>query len=760
MHLPKAPGCTWSRLSLLIALGVAAAPAGAQTSTEVTELERVVVKAEQALKQTPGASTITAADIEKWPPANDVSEIIRTMPGVNLTGNSTSGQRGNNRQIDIRGMGPENTLILIDGKPVSSRSSVRFGWRGERDTRGDTNWVPPEMIERIEVLRGPAAARYGNGAAGGVVNIITKPPTDTLTGSVSTYVNVPEHSDEGGTARTTFSLAGPISDNTHFRLYGSAANFQGDAYDINKDHATARGGASAGTYPAGREGFKNRDIGGILSWRPVAGHSIDFEASYGRQGNIYVGDTQNTNVNDKVKRELGSETNRLYRRLYSITHNGDWNADTHTLSYFQYEQTRNSRLLEGLAGGTEGAFNDPTDPRVADGGFGDIDLRTLTAHTELNRRLNWGGIDQMATVGMEWVRQDLEDNVSALKERNAQARVPTPQVPYQPKVHASIYSIFVEDNLYVGDHWTITPGLRFDHHTEQGNNWSPALNLSYLVDDRWTIKAGIARAYKAPNLYQTNPGYALYSAGNGCWGNPAGGGNGCFLMGNPDLEAETSINKELGIEFRGYDGLGASLTYFHNDYRNKIEAGRTPVSSFVGAGATQNVFQWENVPRAVVQGLEGNLTWPLSPEWLWSTNLTYMIENENKDTGEHLSTIPEYTINSTLDWTVTPAWSLRAKATVYGEQEGPKYDYYGQPLTGSATDKIPPYAIFGLSTQYRAGKHLRFTLGVDNLFDKRIFRRGNAIGVNLTTPHYIYGAGAYTYNQPGRTFYLEATTSF
>ncbi|SUX75010.1 outer membrane receptor FepA [Citrobacter freundii] len=42
-------------------------------------------------------------------PARDVSEIIRTMPGVNLTGNSTSGQRGNNRQIDIRGMGPENT---------------------------------------------------------------------------------------------------------------------------------------------------------------------------------------------------------------------------------------------------------------------------------------------------------------------------------------------------------------------------------------------------------------------------------------------------------------------------------------------------------------------------------------------------------------------------------------------------------------------------------------------------------------------------
>ncbi len=758
----KPKGRALPPVGLLIALGLAAAPAGAQSQSagDVTQLERVVVKAEQELKQTPGASTITATDIEKAPPANDVSEIIRTMPGVNLTGNSSSGQRGNNRQIDIRGMGPENTLILIDGKPVSSRGSVRFGWRGERDTRGDTNWVPPEMIERIEVLRGPAAARYGNGAAGGVVNIITKPAADTLTGSVSTYLNAPQHSDEGSTARTTFSLAGPLTDSLDFRLYGSAANFQGDAYDINKDHASARGGANKDTFPAGREGFKNRDIGGVLSWKPAAGHKIDFGASYGREGNIYVGDTQNTNSNAVVKSQVGNETNRIYRQAYSITHTGDWNADTHTLSYLQYEQTRNTRLLEGLAGGTEGLFNDPAAAGL--GGYGDINLRTLTAHTELNRRLNWGGVDQMGTLGLEWVRQDLEDNASDLASRNTpNAKMPKVPFAYTPKVHANIYSLFAEDNLYIGDHWTVTPGLRFDHHTQQGNNWSPSLNLSYLVDDQWTVKAGIARAYKAANLYQSNAGYALYSAGNGCWGNTSGSTTGCFLVGNPDLKAETSLNKELGLEYRSSGGLGASLTYFHNDYRNKIEAGRTPVGSFVNSiGLPTNVFQWENIPRAVVQGLEGNLTWPFARDWLWSTNATYMIESKNKDTGEHLSTIPEYTVNSTLDWSVTPAWSLRAKATVYGEQEGPKYDYYGNPLTGSATDKIPPYAIFGLSTQYKVSKHLRVTMGVDNVFDKRLFRAGNAIGVNMETPNYINGAGAYTYNQPGRTFFLEATTLF
>ena len=107
-------------LALLVNLGiygVAFPLSAAETATDdknsAAEETMVVTAAEQNL-QAPGVSTITADEIRKRPPARDVSEIIRTMPGVNLTGNSTSGQRGNNRQIAIRGMGPENTLILID----------------------------------------------------------------------------------------------------------------------------------------------------------------------------------------------------------------------------------------------------------------------------------------------------------------------------------------------------------------------------------------------------------------------------------------------------------------------------------------------------------------------------------------------------------------------------------------------------------------------------------------------------------------------
>lgn len=111
--------------------------------------------------------------------------------------------------------------MLVDGKPVTSRNSVRYGWRGDRDSRGDTSWVPAEMIDHIDVIRGPAAARYGNGAMGGVVNIVTKPTTPEWHGSWNTYMNAPQHRKEGATKRTNFSLNGPLSDSVSFNLWGN-----------------------------------------------------------------------------------------------------------------------------------------------------------------------------------------------------------------------------------------------------------------------------------------------------------------------------------------------------------------------------------------------------------------------------------------------------------------------------------------------------------------------------------------------------------
>lgn len=635
-------------LTLLVNLGIygAALPAMAADSNTTNSTENddtIVVTAAQQNLQAPGVSTITADEIRKNPPARDVSEIIRTMPGVNLTGNATSGQRGNNRQIDIRGMGPENTLILIDGKPVTSRNSVRLGWRGERDSRGDTNWVPPEMIERIEVIRGPAAARYGNGAAGGVVNIITKKDkTNEWHGAWNTYFNAPEHKDEGSTKRTDFSLSGPLGGDVSFRLYGNLAKTQADAWDINQDHQSERTGIYANTMAAGREGSINKDINGVVRWDFAPLQSLEFEAGYSRQGNLYAGDTQNTNndssTNNYVKENYGKETNRLYRQNYSVTWNGGWDNGVTTNNWLQYEHTRNSRLGEGLAGGLEGLFNTNK--------FTDIDLSDVMLHNEVNLPLDLL-VNQTLTLGTEWNQQRMKDmasNKQAFQGGPISGLSSTNRSPYSS---ADIYSVFAEDNMELTDSTMLTPALRFDHHTIVGNNWSPSLNLSQGLGDDFTLKMGIARAYKAPSLYQTNPNYILYSRGQGCYA--SGTGVGCYMMGNDDLKAETSINKEIGLEFK-HEGWLAGLTWFRNDYRNKIEAGYSPLSQTSVGSTKTDLYQWENVPKAVVEGLEGTLNVPVSDAVTWSNNFTYMLQSKNKTTGERLSIIPEYTVNSTLSW--------------------------------------------------------------------------------------------------------------
>jgi ferric enterobactin receptor len=734
-------------LALLVNLGIygVASPAFAEETEKAKTAdaeETMVVTAAQQNLQAPGVSTITADEIRKRPPARDISEIIRTMPGVNLTGNSTSGQRGNNRQIDIRGMGPENTLILIDGKPVTSRNSIRLGWRGERDTRGDTSWVPPEMIERIDVIRGPAAARYGNGAAGGVVNIITKKVNNEWHGTWDTFMNLPEHKDEGSTKRTNFSLTGPMGGDFSFRLNGNLDKTQADAWDINQGHQSERTGIYQNTLPAGREGVENKDINGVLRWDFAPMQSLELQAGYSRQNNLYAGDTQNTNTNNFVKENYGKETNRLYRQNYSLTWNGGWDNGITTSTWAQYEHTRNSRKGEGLAGGTEGIFNSDK--------FVDIDLDDVLLHSEINLPIDFV-FDQTLTLGTEWNQQRMKDmasNTQTFMGGTIPGYSSTNRSPYS---QAEIFSLFAEDNIEVTDTTMLTPALRFDHHSIVGDNWSPSLNLSQGLWDDFTLKMGIARAYKAPSLYQTNPNYILYSKGQGCYASASG----CYLQGNEDLKAETSINKEIGLEFKR-DGWLAGATWFRNDYRDKIEAGYSPVYT---NGSGTDLYKWENVPKAVVEGLEGTLNVPVSETVNWTNNVTYMLQSKNKETGDRLSIIPEYTLNSTLSWQVYQDFSVQSTFTWYGKQQPKKYNYKGQPATGTELNEVSPYSILGLSGTWDATKYVSFTAGIDNLFDKRHWRAGNAQTTGGATG-YMYGAGAETYNESGRTYYMSVNTHF
>lgn len=731
---------TFTLAILPLALISAFSHAAEEKAAEQAEVDTVYVTAEKQLQQSLGVSRISKDDIDKRPAVNDISEFVRTMPGVNLTGNTATGQRGNKRQIDLRGMGPENTLILIDGKPVNSRQSERISMRGERNTRGDSNWVPVEEIESITVLRGPAATRYGSGAMGGVVNIVTKKVSKEFKGQVNLYANQPQDSKEGATRRIGFNLSGPIiQDTLGFRIYGNLNKTDADAADINAGH----GNDSA----AGVEGVRNKDIAGRLQWKISPAQTLILDSSYSRQGNIYNGDTQNSNPRSALVNSLAdgkAETARLYRSAYSLTHDGAWEWGD-TKNVISYERTVNSHLPEGLAGGPEGSYTGLD--------FVQSRLKNLRFSSEANIPFKLG-VDNVLTVGAEFTDSKLDDpasNSQGFKDQGKTDVFDGISAVRGGKASQRNWAAYVEDNISLTDKTHLIPAIRFDHNSDSGSNWSPALNFSHQIGENWLVKGGIARAYKAPNLYQTNPDFILYTRGQGC---PidAPGSVRCYYMGNNNLKPETSINKEIGLEFNK-NGWQASATYFHNAYRNKIVIGENII-------ATSNIgnwlLQWENTPKATISGIEGNLVIPLHDTLKWSNNFTYMHKSEDYQ-GNPLSLVPKHTLNSTLSWTPNEHFDANLTFTHYGRTKPRgvainRLERDGNPRAGVTPltsehnqTQVGSYGIWGINAGYNWNKRVAVRGGVSNLFNKKLYR---------TT------AGAQTYNEHGRAFYGSLKVSF
>lgn len=141
---------------------------------DVTKMEEVVVSATriaEPLTETPSSITLLDKKAIEQSAAysNNLADILNYVPGMPLSSNTTG-----NRGQTLRG---RNTLILIDGIPQST--PLRNGSR-------DINTISPEVIERIEVIKG-ATAIYGNGADGGIINYITKKPVGNrpISGSTS-----------------------------------------------------------------------------------------------------------------------------------------------------------------------------------------------------------------------------------------------------------------------------------------------------------------------------------------------------------------------------------------------------------------------------------------------------------------------------------------------------------------------------------------------------------------------------------------------
>ncbi|MED6317002.1 MAG: FepA family TonB-dependent siderophore receptor [Pseudomonadota bacterium] len=711
-----------------------------QAALPSTTLDTIVVRAARdELVQAPGLSVIGEEAIEKASLSNDISEIVRKMPGVNLSGSSTSGQRGNQRQIDLRGMGPNNTLILIDGRPVTSRNSSRPSRGSEQDTRGDSQWVPPSAIDRIEVLRGPAAARYGSGSMGGVVNIITKRPTESEF-SISGHYETPESDLEGSSWRTNVNMSGALTDKLSSRTTLGYHDSEADDPYINAAEALDDSVA------AGTEGVENIDVRQLFEYAMDAMNTVGVEVNYSRQENRWAGDSLFQSVNENLLDELeGETTNKMQRYGAAITHRGEYD-DASSNSFVEYTRTINERLGEGSAGGGEGQIVIPDDGE-------DFEWVEATYDT-LNAKSEWDVYfdRHTLTAGAEFRGEKLDNPVVSdmtFEDGFEFGDVETDPDKRDPTSDAYLVGAYLEDNYEITPDWYVTPGLRFDYHSEAGSNWSPSINTTWHFSPDWSVKAGVSRAFKAPSLYQLDPNYIYYTRGYGCpqYVKDENRGGGCHVLGNSDLENETSWNKELTFTYDDGTGLNAGLTYYHNAYDNRIGAGTDRVA--VDTATDRSIFQWDNQGEAIVEGLEGFVQVPVTDNVRWSSNITGNIRSERKDNGEPLSLIPKFTVNTGVDWDITPQWNAGFDVSYYGTIEAPTISA----TTGDDSDDPlldrEPYAIANVSTRYNLTNAITVGAGVKNLFDTGVYREGTATN-----------AGARTFNEPGRTYVFDVSVDF
>lgn len=117
----------------------------------------------------------------------EINQILQfTAPSFNATKQSGSDGADHIDPASLRGLGPDQTLVLVNGKRRHQSSLVNiFGTRGRGNSGTDLNAIPAAAIKRIEILRDGASAQYGSDAIAGVINIVLKDNDEGFTGGIT-----------------------------------------------------------------------------------------------------------------------------------------------------------------------------------------------------------------------------------------------------------------------------------------------------------------------------------------------------------------------------------------------------------------------------------------------------------------------------------------------------------------------------------------------------------------------------------------------
>lgn len=540
----------------------------------------------------------------------------------------------NESNITIRGMPGDYTLILVDGKRQGGRDSRVNGNGGY-----EQSFVPPAAaIERIEVIRGPMSSLYGSDAIGGVINIITRKVSKTWGGTLSYDYAARQHRDQGNANNTQFFLNGPlVPDVLGLQVWGRYLNRQGD-----ENVQTTNGFTAA----------DHKDITARLAFSPTDKQTFLLEGGVSRLKN-----------GDGVSPNWSTREQKNNRDHWSLTHEGQWDWATSTLAFSQEETSR-----EGLASSTQ------TDV---------LGRKPTIKNSVFDAKLVMPTLYHTTTAGAQWQENALTDWNQGDGTRQ------------DHRYSVVQKALFLEDEWRMAESFSLTGGLRLDNHEQYGNHYSPRIYGIWYVTDEWTIKGGVARGFKAPEIRAVIDGYAVLRR------------NTWAMLGNPDLKPETSTNYELSAMWSNRDDLSASATVFYNDFKDKLSTVTTDTrwNGYI-------VMDRVNIDKAEIRGVEVTGSWQITPAWSLKGNYTF-VDSEQKsgsNAGAPLALTPKHKASVRSEWDMTGDTQFWAAANYYGKEFG----------TSVTDEAAPDYTTADIGVSHQLTKRVTLNGAVYNLGDKRL----------------------------------------
>lgn len=399
---------------------------------EEVNSETIVVTAnrtERAISQVGESVTVVEEEeiVNRQP--SEVLDILRTVPGVTFNRN---GGIGTNTGVSIRGAESDQTVVLIDGVKLNDPASPGGGF----------NFGPLLLgnIARVEVVRGSQSVLYGSQAIGGVVNLITREPTEEL--------GMFARAEYG--ARDTAELTGNVSGR-----FGPVAASIGASYlhtDGISAFSEARGGAE-------RDGFESLGVNGRIHIALSENLSIDLRGFY---------------ADGEVGIDGFPAPDYVFADVDEVSYRND----------FVGYAGLNADFLDGRFRNRLGFAYTNIDRRNFN--F-DTDTETFDANGE-NRRYEYQGVFDAA---------EFVELVFGAEREESDFRSGTDEADVW------INSVYGQVNLSPVTGLSLTGGVRYDDHETFGDATTFAASGAYTPNSGDTVvRASYGEGFKAPSLYQ------------------------------------------------------------------------------------------------------------------------------------------------------------------------------------------------------------------------------------------------------------------